>query len=95
MKVKKSGKSRSAIYYASNPEARKKKKEYDTEYHKTKKRKKYRAGLNKKRREAGRYGNGDGKDYDHAVGKFVSASTNRGRNSKNKNSTTGDRRARG
>jgi|DEB0MinimDraft_6_1074348.scaffolds.fasta_scaffold354453_1 hypothetical protein len=95
MKISTKGKSKSAEYYAKNPEAKKKKLEYDTRYHKTKKRKKYRAGLNKKRRVAGRYGNGDGKDYDHATGTFVDMRTNRGRNSKNKKSTAGDRRARG
>lgn len=39
--------------------------------------KKKRAEANKKRREA--KGNIDGKDYDHAVKKFVSSKTNRGR----------------
>ena len=52
-------------YYAGNAAARAKKAEYDTEYHSTRERKKYRAELNKKNRDAGTYGNGDGKDYDH------------------------------
>jgi hypothetical protein len=58
-------KSRSAKFYASNPKARAKKKKYDTEYHATPERKKYRASLNKKNREAGTYGNRDGKDVSH------------------------------
>ena len=51
---------KSSKYYAGNAKARGKKKEYDTEYHSTKERKKYRAFLNKKNRDAGTYGNGDG-----------------------------------
>lgn len=62
---KSTGKSRSAKYYASNPDARKKKNEYNTDYHSSPSRKKYRAGLNKANRNAGTYGNGDGKDMSH------------------------------
>jgi hypothetical protein len=40
-------------------------------------RKKYRAFLNKKNRQAGKYGNGDGKDYDHDERRFMSAVKNR------------------
>jgi hypothetical protein len=58
----KARRSKSAKYYAENPEARDKKKQYDTEYHSTSERKKYRAFLNRKNRNAGTYGNGDGKD---------------------------------
>ena len=64
-------------YYDSNPEAYEKKKEYDKEYHSTEERKKYRAFLNKKNRQAGKYGNGDGKDYDHDERRFMSAVRNR------------------
>jgi hypothetical protein len=64
-------------YYDSNPEAYEKKKKYDKEYHSTKERKKYRAFLNKKNRQAGTYGNGDGKDYDHDERRFISAVKNR------------------
>jgi len=64
-------------YYASNPEAYEKKKKYDKEYHSTEERKKYRAFLNKKNRQAGTYGNGDGKDYDHDERRFISAVKNR------------------
>ena len=72
MRAKKSTK-----YYQENPEARKKKNEYNKKYHSTPSRRAYRAELNQKNREAGTYGNGDGKDYDHTEGKFMSASKNR------------------
>ena len=77
------GKSKSAKYYAENPEARKKKKKYDTAYHKTDERKKYRAELNKANRKAKTYGNKDGKDMSHTKkGKLVKEkqSKNRARN---------------
>jgi hypothetical protein len=64
-------------YYDSNPTAYEKKKKYDKEYHSTEERKKYRAFLNKKNRQAGKYGNGDGKDYDHDERRFMSAVKNR------------------
>lgn len=81
MKARK--KSSSAEYYANNPEARKKKAEYDTKFHATPERRKYRASLNKKNREAGTYGNGDGKDVSHKKdgSTFMeSESANRARN---------------
>lgn len=68
---------KTAKYYAENPEAREKKKKYDKKYHSTEERKKYRAFLNKKRRDAGRYGNGDGMDYDHGEQRFITAKRNR------------------
>lgn len=57
--------SRSARYYRSNPKAREVKKEYDTKYHKSSSRRKYRSELNKENRRRGTYGNGDGKDVSH------------------------------
>ena len=66
------------------------KKKYDKEYNASEKMKKYRAELNKKNRDAGTYGNKDGKDMSHTKsGKMVkeSASTNRGRNGKDGKST--------
>jgi len=69
--------SRSARYYQENPESRKKKAQYDTKYHSTPSRRKYRSFLNKKNREAGTYGNGDGKDWDHGVRRMISQSLNR------------------
>lgn len=68
---------RSTKYYQENPEARKKKAKYDKAYHSTPARRKYRAELNQKNREAGTYGNGDGLDYDHGVRRMIKASTNR------------------
>jgi hypothetical protein len=73
----KARRSKSAKYYAENPEARDKKKQYDTAYHSTTERKKYRAFLNRKNRNAGTYGNGDGKDYDHDEKRMISATRNR------------------
>lgn len=86
-------KSKSAQYYSNNPEAREKKKAYDTKYHSTPARKKYRRELGKKNRELGSKV-GDGLDYDHAVGRLVKNFINRGRNSKNKGGK-GDKKARG
>ena len=61
----KTGNSRSARFYQENPEARKKKMEYDKDYQDSDSRKKYRAELNKINRDKGTYGNGDGKDVAH------------------------------
>lgn len=79
----KRGKSKSAAFFQDNPESRKKKNEYNKKYHKSKARKKYRAKLNKANREAGTYGNGDGKDMSHDTqGKLRKErqSSNRARN---------------
>ena len=81
MKARKKGKS--AEYYANNPEARAKKAEYDTKYQATPERRRYRAFLNRKNREAGTYGNGDGKDVSHLKGGgtvMEDESSNRARN---------------
>jgi hypothetical protein len=80
---KSTGKSKSAKYFASNPEARAKKNKYNTEYHKTSERKQYRAELNKANRNSSGYG--DGKDKSHTKsGSLVNEarSTNRARNGK-------------
>lgn len=53
-----------AKYYASNPEAKAKKKKYDTKYESTEERKKYRSKLNAANRKAGK--KGDGKDMAHS-----------------------------
>ncbi len=58
---------------------------YDKKYQKSKKRKKYRAELNRYNRKKGTYGNGDGKDASHKNGKikgFEKASDNRARKPK-------------
>lgn len=59
------GKSDSAKYLHSHPEARKRKQAYDKAYHATPSRRKYRAMLNAINREKGTYGNHDGKDEAH------------------------------
>ncbi len=85
---KSTGKSKSAKYFAENPEARAKKNAYNKKYHATEERKNYREGLNKANRDAGTYGNGDGKDMSHTKkGKLTkeSASKNRARNGKGDN----------
>lgn len=64
-------------FYDENPDSYEKKKAYDKKYHSTRERKQYRAFLNKKNRQAGTYGNGDGKDYDHDEKRFISAIRNR------------------
>ena len=81
--------SRSAKYYRDNPEARKKKVEYDKEYHSTEERKKYRAELTRERRKRGIDGKG-GKDVSHKKDgstTMESRSKNRARNGANGKST--------
>lgn len=73
MKAKKS----TSEYYKENPEAAEKRRVWQRKENKKKKKKRYRAFLNQVRRLAGRYGNGDDKDYDHDEGKFISARRNR------------------
>ena len=82
-------KSRTAKYYASNPKARAKKASYDTKYHSTPSRKKYRAELNAARKKRKIYGRG-GPDMSHTKrGTLVreSASKNRARQGANGRST--------
>lgn len=79
------GGSESSRYFATHPEARRKKNEYNTEYHSTKGRKRYRAELNRENRT-----HHDGKDSSHtADGRIVreSRSRNRARNGKGGGST--------
>ena len=83
---KSTGKSKSAKYFAKSPEARRKKDEYNAEYHSTPERKKYRSKLNKKTRSKKL----NGKDYSHGKDGSIrpeSRSKNRARNGKNKRST--------
>ncbi len=82
-------KSRSARYYASNPKAKAKKKKYDTKYHSSSARRKYRSELNAARRKRKIYGKGGG-DLSHTKkGTLVreSASKNRARQGANGKST--------
>lgn len=87
------GQSKTSKYYAENPEARKKRQEYQKKYDKSPAQKKRRAELNKENRKRGTYGNGDGKDVSHTKRGYVlkPASINRG----SKTDQPGDRRARG
>lgn len=61
----KRGKSKSARYYQQNPEARRRKKKYDTKYHSSPSRKKYRAVLQAINRKKGTHGNHDNMDEAH------------------------------
>lgn len=86
--------SRTAKYYRDNPEARKKRNEYQKKYNKRTSQKKKRVELNRLNRLFGTYGNGDGLDVSHKDGrkpKLEKQSKNRG----SKKNTAGDRRARG
>lgn len=73
----KAKKSKTSEYYKKNPKAAEKRRKYQRKLNKKKKKKLYRAFLNRMRRKAGRYGNGDGKDYDHDEKKFITAKRNR------------------
>lgn len=80
--------SKSARYYRANKKARAIKDAYNTEYHATTKRKKYRARLNKERRKRGLHG--DPRDLSHTSdNKLVleSKSSNRARNGSDGGST--------
>ena len=87
---------KTAKYYASNPEARKKRLEYQKEYNKKEREVKKRVELNAKNRENHREGKskvGDGLDVSHHKNgtKLQKASMNRG----SQTSMPGDKRARG
>lgn len=72
-------------YYKSHPEAKAKKDAYNKEFNKKKEQRKKRSELIKKNREADKRGvDRSGKDYDHAVGRYVSIKTNRGRKEKSR-----------
>ena len=77
-------------YKGWSPSSIARKRAYDKKYHQTPTRKKYRAKLNKANRDAGTYGNGDGKDMSHTKsGKFKLeiSRLNRARNGQNGKST--------
>lgn len=81
---KSTGKSASAKYYASNPSAREKKKEYDTKFSNKPAQVKKRVEANAYNAKNGR--KGDGLDASHKNGKVVrleKASVNRARNGNN------------
>jgi hypothetical protein len=82
------GKSDSAKYFASHPDSRAKKNEYNKVYHASEQRKNYRENLNKINRRDGDAGYGDGKDLSHTKsGKLIKEdrTTNRARNGKGSN----------
>ena len=82
-------KSRSAEYYANNPEAAEKKRKYQAERNKDPEQVAYRVELKRERRKRGLYGKG-GNDISHTKGgKLVqeNPSTNRARNGSNGQST--------
>lgn len=90
MKNKLAGKHPSYEKLGMSEERRKKKIAYDKAYHQSEERKNYRVELNRKNREAGTYGNGDGKDMSHTKsGNLVpeAKKSNRARNGQNKKST--------
>lgn len=87
-------KSKTAKYYAANPEAREKKQKYDKKFNAKPSEVKKRTELNAYNRDKGTYGNGDKKDAAHKLGRiagFKSESANRG----SKSDSAGDKRARG
>lgn len=82
---KSTGKSKSAKYFAKNPEARAKKNAYNTKYHASPSRKKYRAELNSANDKSP---NSKGQDKSHTKsGKITneSRSSNRKRNGRGNN----------
>ena len=86
--------SRTAQFYRDNPDARKKRLEYQKKYNKKRSSVKKRVEDNKKNREFGTYGNGDKKDVSHKKGgKVVLESQSKNRASKS--NTPGDKRSRG
>jgi len=75
-------KSRTAQYYAENPDAAKRRRKQQGDYNKTAKGLKIRVKANKLNRKLGTYGNGDNKDASHTgsnKGKLEKPSTNRRR----------------
>jgi hypothetical protein len=87
-------KGKTAQYYATHPEARKKRLEYQADYNKRPDQLKKRIELNKINRDRGQYADKDGKDMSHQKnGRVIeeSASKNRG----SKSNSAGDKRARG
>lgn len=77
--------SKTAKYYATHPEARKKRLKQQAAYNRRPDQKKYRVELNQYNRKKGTYGNGDKKDATHKGGKIVGfedQSKNRARKTK-------------
>ena len=80
-------KGKTAQYYASNPEAKRKRLKQQAKYNKTAEGLKIRKAANALNRKLGTYGNRDGKDASHTgpdTGKLEKPSTNRRRPRLNK-----------
>ena len=76
---------RTARHYKKNPKSRAKKAAYDKEYNKKPSAVKKRVEANRARRKAKSAGKKiKGLDYDHATGRFVKPSVNRGRAEKSR-----------
>ena len=89
-KNKNAGNHPSYLKLGWSPSSIARKRAYDKKYAASDKQKKYRAALNKANRQAGTYGNGDGKDMSHKKnGKMTleHQSKNRARNGQNGKST--------
>lgn len=85
---------RSTEFYRKNKKARDKKAAYDKEFNKKPEQRKKRTELQRKRRAAKKRGVDTSKsDYDHAVGKRVPISVNRGRREKSRRKGSKRRRA--
>jgi hypothetical protein len=84
---------RTARYYQENPEARKKRLKYQSEYNKSDAQVARRVELNRENRKRGTYGDKNGMDLAHTKRGYVMkrASINRG----DTDDMPGDRRARG
>jgi hypothetical protein len=85
--------SRTAQFYRDNPDARKKRLEYQATYNKKKSSVKKRVEDNRENRRLGTYGNGDKKDVSHKGSRVVLEAQSKNRGSKT--NTKGDARARG
>ena len=75
--------SRTSKFYKDNPEAKVKRLQYQKKYNKQSMQIQKRVELNKINRDAGTYGNGDGKDVSHLKGGgtvMEAQATNRARN---------------
>lgn len=72
-------------YYDKNPASKAKKDAYNKEFNKKPEQRSKRSELVQKNRDADKKGiDRNGKDYDHAVKRYVSVSTNRGRAEKSR-----------
>jgi hypothetical protein len=78
-------KGKTQTHYDSNPESKKKKAKYDKEFNKKPEQRAKRSELTTRNRKADEKGvDRNGKDFDHAVGKYVKSSVNRGRKEKSR-----------